>query len=207
MAQIKSALELALERTKDLKPNLASIETNELRQEGKRLAGEFLRNPETVDLAKAIRTCAKDRVGRIREGAFEVLATRIQLPLSRNTDTEGTFQILARGFSALNTALLGEKRIEAMFQQIAEFMKRYAEDIATMDASIRKQYEPKLKRKEQEYAARTGQAVRIDPMSDPEFVAFYQQNAGQVKTQYQAALDRAKEELAATLGIKGKGED
>ena len=51
-------------------------------------------------------------------------------------------------------------------------------------------------------AARMGQDVRIDPMSDPEFAAFYKQNVSAARAQYQAALDKAKEDLAALLGIE-----
>lgn len=50
-------------------------------------------------------------------------------------------------------------------------------------------------------AARMGRPVRIDPMSDPEFAAFYKQNVGQMKAQYQGALDQAKDDLAALCGF------
>lgn len=202
MGQIKSALEIALEKTKDLKPDFVSMEINSLKQEGKKLTGEFLNNPTEFNLSQAVKKYDKDKVKHVREGAFEVLSARIQLPVTHAADTDDAFVILAKGFAALSPE--NEKRIDTMFKQLADFIKRYIEDISNMENSIRKQYEPKLKRKEQEYSARTGQIVHIDPMSDPEFVSFYQQNAGKLKAQYQAALDHAKEELAALLGMEIK---
>ncbi|MCK7514805.1 MAG: hypothetical protein MZV70_69585 [Desulfobacterales bacterium] len=44
--------------------------------------------------------------------------------------------------------------------------------------------------------------MRLDPLSDPEFLKVYQQNVGRLKSQYQSALDQAKEDLAAMLGIE-----
>jgi hypothetical protein len=71
-----------------------------------------------------------------------------------------------------------------------------------VDEAIRKQYAPRLKMKEQEMSARMGRPIRIDPMTDPDFAAFYKQNVGQMKTQYQDALDKAKADLAALCGVK-----
>ena len=50
MALIKSALELALEKTKDMKVDPAAIEAAELRQEGKKAAGLFLDDPSRNEL-------------------------------------------------------------------------------------------------------------------------------------------------------------
>jgi len=49
-----------------------------------------------------------------------------------------------------------------------------------------------------------GPDFRMDPMSDPEFAAFYKQNVSAARAQYQAALDKVKDDLAATLGIEPK---
>ncbi|HSV55954.1 MAG TPA: DUF6657 family protein, partial [Magnetospirillaceae bacterium] len=111
-------------------------------------------------------------------------------------------ETLARGFSALAARPFPDKRVSGVIQQIGDFLARYLEDAASMDASLRKQYAHRLQRKEQELAARTGQTLRLDPLSDPEFVGIYQQNVGKLKAKYQAALDQAKTDLAVMLGIE-----
>ena len=73
-----------------------------------------------------------------------------------------------------------------------------------VEQAIRKQWGPKIREKERQMAARMGQDVRIDPMSDPEFAAFYKQNVSAARAQYQSALDKAKEDLADMLGIERK---
>ncbi len=202
MALIKSALEIALERTKDMKADPAALKSFELKQEGQKLAGEFLSNPAAVDLEARIKSIPKEDRGCLRQAVFGVLAARIQLPLTKAGISPETLETLAKGFSALTSSPFPDKRVAGLLKQIEDFLARYLEDASNLDAALRKQYAPKLQRKEQELAARTGQAVRLDPLSDPEFLNVYQQNVGRLKSQYQSALDKAKEDLAAMLGIE-----
>jgi hypothetical protein len=199
---IKSALEIAMERTKDLKVDPAALAANEARLEGKKLAGEYLANTEEVDFAKRLAAVPKDRRSHAREGAFEVFAARLQLPLTAAVDPDTSLEPVASGLKALNTAPFGEKRIQDLFTQLTGFLKQYLDDAKKVDEAIRKQYAPRLKMKEQEMSARMGRPIRIDPMTDPDFAAFYKQNVGQMKLQYQDALDKAKADLAALCGIK-----
>lgn len=202
MALIKSALEIALERTKDMKADPRARKAFELRQEGQKLAGEFLSDPGSVDLEARIKALPKEDRGVLRSAIFGILASRIQLPLTKAGMHPETLDALARGFTALASSPFPDKRIGSLLKQVGDFLARYLEDAASLDAALRKQYEPKLRRKEQELAARTGQAVRLDPLSDPEFINLYQQNLGRLKAQYQSALDQAKEDLAAMLGLE-----
>ncbi len=202
MAPIKSALEIALERTKDLKADTKAIAANEARQEGKKLAGEFLASPAEVDFAGRLAKGPKEKKDSMREGAFEVFASRIQLPISVSTDPSADLSPLIEGFKALSAIPFGEKKMQGIFDQLGGFLKQYLDDAKQVEEAIRKQYAPRLKQKEQDMSARMGRPVRIDPMSDPEFAAFYKQNVGQMRAQYQAALDKAKADLASLCGVK-----
>ncbi len=213
MAMIKSALEIALERSKDIKVDEAALEANALRVEGKKAAGRYIDEPESVSLAEKLTQYPKEKRGSVRKGMFEVLASQIQLPT--NEASAAKLGILSTGFSALATGsgagLLGgvgstmaDKRVQALFQQLSGFFKQYLDDMKNVEQAIRKQWGPKIREKERQMAARMGQDVRIDPMSDPEFAAFYKQNVSAARAQYQAALDKAKEDLAAILVIEGK---
>jgi hypothetical protein len=213
MAMIKSALEIALERSKDIKVDEAALEANALRIEGKKAAGRYLDDPETGNLADRLAAYAKEKRASVREGMFEVLASQIQLP--SNEASAAKLDMLSAGFSALaassGSGLLGsvgsavaDKRVQALFQQLAGFFKQYLDDMKNVEQAIRKQWGPKIREKERQMAARMGQDVRIDPMSDPEFAAFYKQNVSAARAQYQAALDKAKDDLAAMIGVEGK---
>jgi hypothetical protein len=213
MAMIKSALELALERTKDIKIDEAALEAGELKVEGKKAAGRYLEDPESGSLADALAKHPKDKRQAVREGMFETLSAQLQLPSSE--ESLAKVETLSAGFSALaaasGTGLLGgvgsavaDKRVQSLFQQLGGFFKQYLDDMRNVEQAIRKQWGPKIREKERQMSARMGQDVRIDPMSDPEFAAFYKQNVSAARDQYQQALDKAKADLSAMLGIEGK---
>jgi hypothetical protein len=209
MAMIKSALELALEKTKDLKVDPAAIEANELKQEGKRAAGLYLDDPASSDLAKKLAACPKDKRPALKQGMSEVLLSQIQLPTNEGSVSKlervaTAYACLAEGSGLLGGAIGGavsEKRIQAIFQQLTAFFKQYIDDMKNVEQAIKKQWAPKLREKEKQMAARFGQDVRLDPMQDPEFAAFYKQNVGGLRQQYEAALEKAKAELASIVGL------
>ena len=211
MAMIKSALEIALERSKDIKVDETALEANALRIEGKKAAGLFLENPESSDLAKKLEQYPKEKRAAVREGIFDVLASQIQLPTSEASMAK--LELLSAGFSAIAASTgsgllsgvgsaVADKRVQALIQQLAGFFTQYLDDMKNVEQAIRKQWGPKIREKERQMATRMGQDVRIDPMSDPEFAAFYKQNVSAARAQYQGALDKAKEDLAAMLGIE-----
>jgi hypothetical protein len=214
MAMIKSALELALERTKDIKVDDSAIEANELRIEGKKAAGRYVEDPENQNLGSLLSSYPKEKRKNIQEGMFDTLVSQLQLPT--NEASIAKLEVLGKGMAALASAnaggLLGgvgsamsEKKVQALFDQLAGFFRQYLNDMKNVEQVIRKQWGPKLREKEREMSARLGQEVRLDPMADQEFAAFYKQNVGAARAQYQTALDRAKTDLAGILGIEDRG--
>ena len=80
MSKIKSALELALEKTADISIDREAIRRDARVQEGRVLAGRYLSEPQDVDLKKALSEAdKKDREG-IREGLAESLLANLTLP-------------------------------------------------------------------------------------------------------------------------------
>ena len=199
---IKTALEIAMERTKDLKVDTKALARTEARNAGKRLAGSYLADPAEFDFTKALATLSKDQKEEARAGAFEVLAARIQLPVMANPEQATELAALAAGFKCLNSASLGVNKIQSIFEELGGFLQQFQENARKLDENLRKQYAPRLKQKEQQLAMQTGRPVHLDPLQDPEFAAIYKQNAGQLKAQYQQALDGVKGELAALCGLQ-----
>jgi hypothetical protein len=214
MAMIKSALELALERTKDLAVDEAALEARSLKQEGKKAASRYLDDAESPELGAALAAYPKEKRKSVREGMFEALSSQLQLPTSE--ESLSAMPRIGKGLAALAAAPVGngllggvggavaEKRVAGLLQQLETFFKQYLDDMKNVEQAIRKQWAPKLREKERQLAARMGQDVRIDPMTDPEFAAFYKQNVSSVRQQYVEALDKAKADLASLLGIEEK---
>ena len=80
MAEIKSALEIALERTQDVEANKEALEANTFMTEGKKAVSKFL-SEENVDLKKLLEGLDKKHLRHIKEGALQALLANLKLPL------------------------------------------------------------------------------------------------------------------------------
>lgn len=207
MAMIKSALELALERTKDIKVDEASAKAAEARTAGKKAAGRYLEDPEGSDLAASIGAQPSGGREAFRKAVFDVLLALVQLP-SGEVQAE-RMAAVGRGLESVASAAdrpaaakaQAVKQVAEMMRQVGSFMTRYLDDMKKVDQAIRTQWAPKLREKERQASARMGREVRLDPMADKEFSEFYKQNVDQARAGYQQALDGAKADLAVLCGF------
>jgi hypothetical protein len=187
MGRIKSALEIALERTESIKGDKASIDQFEARQQGKKTANEFLENPGK-NLEAELKKIPREQQAGFKQGLFDVFISQIGLPNSK--DDEKRMEALSRGLHAI----IPDSRFSGLFKQFIQLVSRYLDEVSRYEEAIRRQYEPKLRQKEEELARRFGRQVQIDPFQDPEFVTFYNQHMNALKSNYQAAVDQVREE-------------
>jgi hypothetical protein len=187
MGRIKSALEIALERTELVKSDKASIGQFEARQQGKKIANEFLENPGK-NLEGELKKSPKEQQASFKQGLFDVFISQISLPVSK--DDEKRMEALGRGLHAI----IPDSRFSGLFKQFTQLVSRYLDEVSRYEEAIRRQYEPKLRQKEEELARRFGRQVQIDPFQDPEFVGFYNQHMNALKSNYQSAVDQMREE-------------
>lgn len=210
MAVIKSALELALERTKNLQVDESLQKASEAKLEGRKAASRWLEEPESVDFKALAGAIPPEHRQTFLRAAFEVLSTQVQLPLNTGIDkakleAAGKAIIVLCGlssrFGSERETKLAQQQVQSLFQQILQFLGQYSEEMKRAEQAIRNQWAPKLKEKERQLAAQLGQNVRIDPMSDPEFAEFYRKNIDAMRKNYANALEEAKNQLAALCGF------
>jgi hypothetical protein len=187
MGRIKSALEIALEKTESVKSDKGSISQFEIRQKGKKLANEFLENPAN-SLEAEIKKVQKEEQDSLKQGIFDVLLSQIVLPLT--AEDKKRIETAGRGL----LAVIGGSRFSALLKQFSQILEQYLDETAQYEEAIKRQYAPKLRQKEEELSRRLGRPVQLDPFQDPEFAAFYNQNMNQLKANYQAAVDQVREE-------------
>jgi hypothetical protein len=192
MGRIKSALEIALEKTESVKGDKGSIGQFESKQKGKKLANEFLEGSGTSDSCKALEAEIKKTPGgeqaSLKQGVFDILISQLVLPLTQ--DDQKRIETAGRGL----LTIIGDSRFGALLKQFSQLLSRYLEEMAQYQEALKRQYEPKLRQKEEELSRRMGRPVQIEPFQDPEFTAFYNQNMNQLKANYQAAVDQVREE-------------
>jgi len=187
MGRIKSALEIALERTESVKTDKASIGLFEAKQQGKRLANAVLADP-SKNLEDELKKYPKDQWESIKQGIFEVLIPQITLPAT--AEDLPRIEAVGKGLQLL----IKSGHFAAMYKQLIQVLSHYLGEAAHFDQAIRQQYAPKLRQKEEELSRRMGRQVRLDPFQDPEFAAFYSQNLNALKANYQTAVDELRDE-------------
>ena len=187
MGKIKSALEIALERTESVKSDKDSIGQFASKQKGKKLANEFLEGT-IKSLEEEIKKTSGEDLTSLKQGLFDVLISQITLPLVK----EDTKRIgnAAQGLHAI----IGGKRFGEIAKQLVQILNQYLDEANQYEEAIKRQYAPKLRQKEEELSRRFGRSVKIDPFQDPEFVAFFNQNLNALKANYQTAVDQVREE-------------
>ncbi|GHV74262.1 hypothetical protein AGMMS49940_15640 [Spirochaetia bacterium] len=187
MGRIKSALELALERTESVKSDKGSIDQFEAKQRGKKLANAFLANPKD-GMEGELKKASKEELGALKQGIFDVLIAQVALPVTQ--DDEKRIEAAGKGL----LAVIADPHFGALYKQFLQAITQYLGEMAQYDEAIRRQYAPKLRQKEEELARRYGRAVKIDPLQDPEFLAFYNQNMNALRGNYQAVADQVREQ-------------
>ena len=187
MGKIRSALEIALERTESVKSDKSSIGLFEARQKGKKLANEFLAGG-IKSLEDEFKKGAKDEQESLKQGIFDVLISQITLPATK--EDLKRIELAGHGLHAV----IGGKRFGEIAKQLVQILDQYLNEAAKYEEAIKRQYAPKLRQKEEEIARRLGRQVQLDPFQDPEFVAFYNQNMNTLKANYQSAADQVREE-------------
>ena len=189
MSEIKSALELALERTADVKSDKSSLEAHEARQEGMRLAGRYLEDA-SLDVTAEIRKAERGRRDGIRAGFFQVMMSHLALP-----GQESDVQRLQRVSNGLGHVIRDTGLLEGLMEQVMQYLQQYLDTKNQLTERLREQFEPRLRQKEQQIAAQTGRAVRLDPANDPDFANALNQNLQQLQAQYGQVIDQAKTQL------------
>jgi len=186
MGVIKTALEIALEKTEAVKSDKSSIDQFDAKQKGKKLANNFLAGE--VNLEDELKKAPANIKESLKQGVFDVLITQIALPGAK--EDEAKIEKLGKGMSVL----IKNREFPAMYAQLTQIYAQYLQERNQYEQMIQQQYAPKLRQKEEEVSRRLGREVRIDPFQDPEFLAFYNQHMGAVKDKYEPVVEQARAE-------------
>lgn len=189
MSEIKSALELALERTADVKGDKKKLEAHESRQKGMRLAGRFIDDP-SVDAKTEIKRIDRSQQPAARDGFYHVLLSHLALP-TQESDVE-RLQIVQKG---LQQVIKDQNLVDGLMDQVIQYMQQYLDTKNQLTERLRQQFEPRLRQKEEQLAQQTGRQVRLDPANDPEFAQALNENLQRLQGQYAQVIDQAKEQF------------
>ena len=189
MSIIKSSFEIAMERTKAVEGNKEALEANNLKKDGRRLVSLFLDN-QITDLKKELNRIDKNKLKWVKYGVFEALVSNITLP-----QDEFGFKKNRKAGEALYAIVAESRKLGRILGELEHFFREFIEESKQLREAAEAQYAPKLRNKEQELSKQLGTDIKIDPSSDPEFVAFLRRNMANLEERYNTVLKNAKEEV------------
>jgi hypothetical protein len=189
MSEIKSALEIALEKTKDVEANKESLEASRYITEGKKTVSRFL-SEDDVDLKKLLGEFAGKQTKHVREGALQALLANVKLPSDEMSLLQS--KKAGKGFYALvNDA----KRLAKLLSQMEQFLEDFLQERRRVVEAVDKRFAPILKQKEQAMSQQLGASVKIDPAMDPEYQKLLRDNLTILEDRYNQVLGQVKQEL------------
>ncbi len=195
MGEIRSALDIALEKTAHIQGDAASAENRELKNKGKKTAGDYLAAGDTASLGAMVAELVPEKAKTVTEGALSILLAAIHLP-STESDLAKTDRIGA-GIDVLRPGA----GMAQLFGQVAQILKQYLDERDHVAKALEQQFMPKIRAKQQELAKRYGQNVPININQDPEYAAALSKNVRMLEQKYDAVIDEVRARVRETFGI------
>ncbi len=193
MGVIKSAFQIAMENSKDIEANKELLETNRLRDEGKKLVSKLFDEPG-FDVKAALKAYDKKQLESVREGLIQSLLANLVLPID-----EFSLKNNKRIGEAVGATVSDARKISMIFGQLENFFKEYLGERKRLIEAVDRQYSQVKKKKEEELSRQMGRPVKINPAADPEYQGMIRQYLAQLDQKYNEVLDGAKEEIRTTF--------
>ena len=192
MGRIKSAWEIALERTNDIVVDKARIQEKEDIESIRRSAGRYLTGD--IDIAKLQEQLLDKDRALLRKALSETVMQSLSLPQEKVEDDRyeklGNLVAIASGNDA---------GIMDLYSQITGLLKQYPVHREQLISKLKEQFQPMLEQKQEKMRQQYGQSIQLSLETDKEFLQIAKQNLDRLIAQYEDTLKGAKEELKALL--------
>ena len=196
MGEIRSAIDIALEKTADIHGDKTGADNRELKNAGKKAAGNFLSTGDKSILEKALAGQKDANITLITEGAISIFLASFRLP-SQETDLTKLGPI-SNGLELL----LPNKGLKEMVDQVSQIFSQYLADCEKLGKALEQQFMPRLRAKQQELSKRYGKNVPIDPSHDPEYMAALTKNQRMIDEKYDQVITQVRSQIREAAGIE-----
>ncbi|MBN1700191.1 MAG: hypothetical protein JW881_21955 [Spirochaetales bacterium] len=194
MKEIKSAIEIALEKTKGIEGDRKLLESEEYIKKGKKIISAFLEDPKAT-LDGCFKDMEKDKIALVKKGMLDALCANLHLP--QDETTLETVKHCETGFLKI---IDNTKKVKLLFEQLDAFFREYLDGKVRIKEHIDMQYAPRLKQKQEALSKQLGAPVHLNSESDPEYMQVLKQGYAQFDERYRTVIDNVREELTAMFG-------
>ena len=194
MGKIKSAWEIALEKTESIEVDKEKLQHRNAVESIRKAAGAYLA-ADTADAEKLKADLAGYSPAELREGLMMTVLANISLPASNNAETER----LERVRTLLSAASGNSEEAMALMDELVQFIVQYPAHRKDLMDKMKEQYRPILEEKSEKLSKQYGTAVHLSFENDKEFLEAANKNLERLEAQYQATLQNAKAQLKAIV--------
>ena len=184
MARIRSAWEIALEKTKDIEIDEQKYRTDSLEKAGMALAGTYLNNTDTVldEIAAKYASYSEEDRAVVRRGMAGTVISNISLP------QDDVFAMRFSRICDLADLISGsDPQVSGLMQQIGSFLQQYNDARTAFVDRMKEQIR---------------QAMESNPegVNSAQYSQLISQNLKKMEAQYGDALENTRESLRQLLG-------
>ena len=195
MGEIRSALDIALEKTAGIASDKTTSVNRDLRNTGKKAAGDYLSDGNIGHLDGILSGKPQEALVQVKIGAVSILTAGIRLP-SAESDLERMHRIA----DGINLLLPGQGMSE-LFAQVEQIFSQYIAEGDRLMKSLEQQFMPRLRAKQQEIAKRYGQTIPLELHQDPEYQAAVTKNKRLLEQKYEPIIEEIRARVHESAGI------
>ena len=198
MAIIKSAWELALEKTASLEADPDKIKRDLKVREGRQIAATFLNDIDSTKegTEKRFKSFEGKDKEAVKEGMALTLLSNLSLP--RNVAFKDSFSKVLELGSIVGE---GHEELGQLLGQLEGFFSQYLESQEDLVERLKQQFAPHLQQKEAQLRQQYGPNFTLRPEQDPEFMKILDKQLGQIEEQYTNILNQAKDQIKEMLDL------
>ena len=195
MGKIRSAWEIALEKTADIQLDKEKYQHDAELARIRKIAGGYLSDDEGKSLEEITKELAAFSATDLREALSITILQSLSLPQEEVLDDRyGKIEALAA------IATRDDEQVKELLDQLVGFLKQYPLHRKDLLEKMKAQYKPVLEEKAAQLSKQYGTEIHLNFENDKEFIEAARQNLERLEAQYQATLTNAKKQMAQIAG-------
>ena len=197
MGKIKSAWEIALERTESIQMDKNKLKYKTDVDTARRLAGRFIADDEPIDEKELRDELSALDSKAVKEALIITAEANLSLPQTEDEDDSR----LRKAVKLIEIATDNNAQAIGLANELEGFLKQYPLHRKDLFEKMKAQYQPILDEKSEKLSRQYGTEVKLSFESDKEFMEAARNNLEKLEAQYQATLTNAKTQLREIAGL------
>ena len=186
MAEIRSTMDMVLERAAKMSESAQAGSDDEGKREGMRLGAGYLRGEE-INLSQTLDKYEGAEKAAMLRGIIQALLRNIVLP--REKENQAGCEKAMQGLIEVGR---GNSELIGIISEMKSFLDRYLDHKEQLMKQLEDSFAQQMGQLEQNLAQQTGMQMNLQPSQHPKFAEEWQRLSGELNDQYGQAMEQHK---------------